>query len=411
VVEELRVVAAEGFVGGYRAPSATTEDLGRSSAASVLSKVLTEGPLARSEIAARVGLTRATVTRVTNRLIELGLLVEGAPRRDNPGRPLVPLALAGTDRVAVSVHFGALESRVGLVDLQGNVLLELRDNYPDHEPAHLVEIVAGRVMDLVAAHGTARRILGVGASVGGWVHPETGDVVSFEPLGWENVPLADLIADATHLPVHFDQFARGLARAERMYGAARDLEDVLLVWIGSFVGAALVHDGDVRRGPHGAAGTIAHFPVRGAHTERCECGRLGCLVSAVNDQALLAEAVRRGLVPDEAGIRDLVQLGTMPWTGVPDLFAEVAATAGEAAAAMADLTNPSAVLVAGLVTTAPTYLESFRCALVGNALLGNALEVRRSGFGDLAPTVASAAVLLGHYFDDPLGYESAAPLR
>jgi predicted NBD/HSP70 family sugar kinase len=399
-------VVSQSWVAGDRPASATAEDLGRSNAASILSAVLTDGPIARAEIAARVGLTRATVTRVTNRLIELGLLVEESPRRDNPGRPLIPLAMAGGDRAAISVHLGAHESRVGLVDLRGNILLELRDQYPDKDPEHLVEIVASRVASLVVEHGPSKRILGIGASIGGWVRPETGVVVRFEPLDWRDIPLAALLADATRLPVLLDQFARGLARAERMFGVARDLQDVLLLWLGSVVDSALVHDGDVQRGPDGAVGIIAHFPVRGSVDDSCPCGRVGCLGRTVTDEALLAEAHRRGLVSPETTIRELIRLADVPGTGVAELVTEIAEITAEAAAAMADLTNPSAVLVAGLLTTTPTFLPAFRKQLVARAVLGDAVEVRQSSFGDMAPTAASAAVLLGHFFADPIGHES-----
>ena len=401
----IRVAVSQTGAGGDRPVSATAEDVGRSNASSILSTVLTDGPIARAEIAARVGLTRATVTRVTNRLMELGLLVEEPPRRDNPGRPLIPLAMAGADRAAISVHLGARESRVGLVDLQGNILIELRDRYPDKEPEHLIETVASRVASLVAEHGSSKRILGIGASIGGWVRPETGVVVRFEPLDWRDVPLAAMLADATRLPVLLDQFARGLARAERMFGAARNLQDVLLVWLGSVVDAALVHDGDVQRGPDGAVGIITHFPVRGSIDDSCPCGRVGCLGRALTDEALVAEAHRRGLVPSEATIRDLIRLADVPWTGVPELVTEIAGITAEAVAAMADLTNPSAVLVAGLLTTTPTFLPAFREELGARAVLGGALEVRKSSFGDMAPTAASAAVLIGHFFADPIGFE------
>ena len=64
----------------------TAEGLGRANAGLILSAVLAEGSIARAELADRVGLTRATVTRVVSRLTEMGLLVEGSPRRDSPGR-------------------------------------------------------------------------------------------------------------------------------------------------------------------------------------------------------------------------------------------------------------------------------------------------------------------------------------
>lgn len=399
--------ASSGFVAGTAPVGGTTEALGRSNAAAILSRVLIDGPLARAEVADRVGLTRATVTRATTQLIELGLLSEGAPRRDNPGRPLVPLSVSGGDRAVVSLHFGALESRVGLVDLQGTVLVEERDAYATAEPDGIVDGVAARVRQVVEEHGPGRRLLGVGASVGGWVHPDSGVVVRFDPLGWRDVPLAQLVAERTGMPVHFDQFARGLALAERMYGTARGLEDFLLVWVGSIVDAALVQEGAVRRGGDGAAGTIVHFPVREPGSAVCECGRRGCLAHQVRDQALVAEAVRQGLVPPSTTIRELVGMADGPSGGVPELVDAAADTLAEAAAAMADLTNPDAVLVAGLVTTSSRYRDAFLRTFRERSSVAEKADVRYSGFGDLAPSIASAAVLLGRYFADPLGFERA----
>ena len=105
------VFTPTGFAAPTRMTVGTTEGIGRANAATILSTVLVEGPLARSEIAERVGLTRATVTRVSNRLIEIGLLKEGSPRRENLGRPLIPLAMSGEDRVAISVHLQGFPGR------------------------------------------------------------------------------------------------------------------------------------------------------------------------------------------------------------------------------------------------------------------------------------------------------------
>lgn len=394
-----------GVIATPRLSIATTEGLGRANAASILTSVLLQGPLARAEIADRVGLTRATVTRVSNRLIELGLLKEGTPRRTNPGRPLVPLELAGGERVALAVHFGAVESRVGVVDLQGRVLAEERDRYTSHDPQRLTAAVSARARDLIERHGSRCIFVGVGASVGGWVEPESGEVIRFDPLGWRHVPLADLLSREIGMPLHLDQFVRGLAVAERMFGAARLMRDFLELWLGNVVGAALVHDGAIRRGPSGASGIVTHFPVRSGNDRLCECGRSGCFVTSLNDDAVLAEAGRRSIAAPDAGIRDLVRLAHDGDAGMLGLVDELATVAGEAAAAMADLVSPSALVVAGLITTAPGYVESFRSSLAARAELGDILEVRASEFGDLAPTIASGSVMLDAYYRDPLGYE------
>ena len=113
----------EGPASGFSPPSRemreTSADVGTANAAAVLQVLLAEGPLARAEIADRVGLTRGTVTRVTGRLLAIGLLVEGEPLPSQFGRPLVPLALAASARLSATAHLGAEEARLGLVGIDG----------------------------------------------------------------------------------------------------------------------------------------------------------------------------------------------------------------------------------------------------------------------------------------------------
>ncbi|MDJ0336399.1 ROK family transcriptional regulator [Salinibacterium sp. G-O1] len=393
-----------GLAASARQAGGTPVDLGRANAASVLGAILAEGPLARAEIADRVGLTRATVTRVTNRLIELGIVREGEPRRENPGRPLIPIELAGEGRSVITLHFGAHETRIGAVDLCGRVLAEWREPYRSPDPAVVVRDAIRKIVEMRSQMETTTRILGVAASVGGWVEPDSGVVVRFEPLGWAEVPLGSMLSDSLDLPLYFDQMVRGLALAERMFGAARGADDFVEMWIGNVVGAALVQDGSIRRGPRGAAGTIAHFPVRGGSDTRCECGRSGCLERSVSDEAVLAAAERDGLAHTTV-LRDIVELAQADAPGARDLIARVARMAGEAGAAMADLVNPPLFVVAGLITTAPDYVNEFRRQFTRMAKLSELVEVRASEFGDLAPTIASASLLLDAYYRDPFGFE------
>ena len=397
--------ARAGLVSTTRLPFATVEGLGRANAGLILAAVLAEGPLARAEIADRVGLTRATVTRVVARLIQLGLIREGRPRRDSPGRPMVPLTLAGDDRAVVSVHFGAHECRVGLVDLRGRVLDESRDRYATTDPELIVEMVGHRVAALVTKAAGRVRLLGVGASIGGWLQSENGEVVRFDPLGWQRVPLAALLARSIDLPLHLDQVVRGLALAERMFGAARGLDDFVEMWVGTVVGAAVVHDGVVRRGVTGASGMIAHFPTRDPSGTACDCGRFGCLESSVNDDAILEAARARGILGLGADVRDLVDLAQRGDDRARALLAEKGEIAGESAAALADVIDPAAWVIAGISTTADAFLEAFVRSFSAHAQRTDTLDVRASAFGDLAPTIASASVLLDAYYRDPLGFE------
>jgi predicted NBD/HSP70 family sugar kinase len=391
-------------VGGPQ-PLTTSDDLRRSNAATVLRSVLVGGPLARAEIASRLGMTRATVTRVTGQLVEAGLLREGVPRRSAPGRPMVPLELAGSERLALSVHIGALELRVGLVNIRGEVVLEQRYPYAGRQPTEVAAVIARGVDDVIGLVPHNGSLLGISASVGGWVDVSGQLVVQYEPLGWKDVPL-DSILPEIGLPRYFDQLVRGLALAENMYGVARGASDFLELWTGSVLGASLTEEGVVRRGPRGGAGGIDHFRTRLSGIA-CACGRDDCLFSVASDGALIDAAVSRGILRPGGSMRTLIDIVGDGDDQARDLLHERAEVAGEAAAVMADLLGPGLLVIAGLVTTAPGYQNAFERGFRNRAGQGAITPVVTSMFGDLAPTVASAAILLDAYFHDPLAFEKS----
>lgn len=396
------------MVSTTRLPVSTAEGLGRANAGLILARVLAEGSIARAELADRVGLTRATVTRMVAKLIEMGLLLEGSPRRDSRGRPMIPLLLAAEDRAVVAVHFGATEFRVGLVDLRGRVLDESRERYVSKEPDQVVQAVTQRVKLLAAKKSQSMKILGVGASIGGWVSADPVQVVRFDPLGWRNVPLVSLLESALALPVILDQVVRGLALAESMFGAARELEDFLELWIGNVVGVALVQQGAVQSGTAGAWGMIAHLPTRSQTEFTCDCGRRDCLEKSISDQSIISSGHRAGIIESSSDVRDIVQLADSGNESAIAVLREKGAVAGEVAAAIANIVDPVGCIVAGLSSTSTAFMDSFIAAFSRNALRSEELVVRSSAFGDLAPTIASASVLLNAYYRDPLGFEKSA---
>src|SRR4051794_33449326 len=283
------------FVAPAPDPYGSSADVGRVNAEAVLRALLAEGPLPRAAIADSVGVTRATVSRVTGRLIEIGLLREEEPIRPNLGRPLVPLALDGSDRAVATAHFGVSEMRIGLVDVRGDVLVERRFPNPDGGPADFVRLAAAELRSVVEDELGERHLLGVGASIGGWVNPETGYVVRFNALDWKDVPLARMLAAELDWPLRLDQMVRGIALAEGMFGAARHDRDFVELWLGNIIGAAVVTDGSIRRGASGASGLLGHMPVRGGESVECVCGRRGCLGSVASDYAALDRARSRGV--------------------------------------------------------------------------------------------------------------------
>lgn len=391
------------FTSEARPGRAVSDDLRRGNVASVARALLVDGPLARAELAERLALTRATVTRVVAQLLDVGLISEGEARRVAAGRPMIPLDLNADRRAVISVHLGAFEVRIGLVDIRGRVLLEQRFAYAGTRPDEVCALISHGVDDVRASVPPDCRLLGLSASIGGWVDPASSEVVHYEPLGWADVPLRDVIPDLG-IPRRFDQLVRGLALAERMFGVARDRDDFVVLWSGNVLGAASVSQGVVQHGLRGGAGEIEHLPT-GVTGRTCPCGGRGCLGVIATDDAIRVEAEARGILRPGGSLRTFLRIVADDDEAALQLLRERAAGFGHAAAVLADFRAPELCVISGLITTAPQYVDSFTSSLRTRSALGDSLDVRRSEFGDQAPTIASAAFLLDEYFRDPLAFE------
>ncbi len=247
-------------------------------AATVLRSVLEHGPVARSTIARLTGLSAATVTKQYAELAERGLVREVDTRipRVTIGRPHVPVDIDVDRHVACGVHIAYGHTTLALVDLRGRVLAEERE---PHRGTHHVEVlrrVAERVPAFLRRHD--RVPLGVGVATGGRV--DGGTIAEHSQLGWKDVRARDYLTNALDLGVQVESHSRALARAEQLFGNdARARTNLVHLFVGNVVDAAIVTAGAVHSGPGGAAGEISAsqaperqhaLPVR---TNRVPAGR------------------------------------------------------------------------------------------------------------------------------------------
>ena len=165
-------------------------------ASAVALEVLIHGPLGRAELARRLGLAPATLTRISTELIASGLLAEvpEATQRTS-GRPTIPLDVVPSSHYFLGIKLtdSALDATV--IDLKATP----RDSYcvplESLTPVRVVRAIA----DLAHLARSTYRVDAIGIAVGGIVNAD-GAVESAPFLKWNNVPLASLVSEATHLP-------------------------------------------------------------------------------------------------------------------------------------------------------------------------------------------------------------------
>ncbi|GAA1718937.1 hypothetical protein GCM10009809_13480 [Isoptericola hypogeus] len=263
----------------------------------VLDVVRDLGPVARGAIAARTGLSPATVTGIAGRMIELGMLVESDVHQGARGRPARLLELGDDAFVVAGARVATDHVDVVLVSLRGEVVVSHREPLGSTDPSDVARAVARAVA--AVSDGRSSSLFGVGVAVSGVVDHARGRVRHSGSLGWEDVPLRDELDHALGRSTTLDSYVNCLAQRLLLFDRSRNGRDLLVVNVGISLGASIVVQGAIHRGFDGAVGGLAHSRLPGGGpSRRCHCGAVDCLETRASRWGIEQELERRGLPLD-----------------------------------------------------------------------------------------------------------------
>lgn len=258
----------------------------------------------RAEIAALTALSGMTVTNVSRRLLDSGLVLEDGTRMSGPGKPAAVLKLNPDGGFAVGVHIDPAAVTYVLVDLSGTVRDHSKSGTPTAgNPTGVISEMANAIETLIERSEVDRsRILGIGIASPGPVNVEDGVVLNPPMLpNWHRVALRRSLAEATGLPVLLEKDATAAVVAELWFGEPGSKRDFAFMYYGTGLGTGLAVAGEVVRGITSNAGDAGHMTVD-PQGEICTCGRRGCVGFITVPRALVKRAVQdEVLTADEAG--------------------------------------------------------------------------------------------------------------
>ncbi len=214
---------------------------------------------------------------------------------------------------------------------------------------------------------------GVGIGIPGPVNSQ-GVVNHCVNLGWGVVPVSEELEKLSGLPVMAGNDANVAAMGEAFVGAGKNSDSIVMITLGTGVGAGIIIDGKILAGHNGAAGECGHIHVNDHETEACGCGNYGCLEQYASATGIVRMANRMLADSDDpSSLRDLDEITSKDVFDAAkngDEFAgkvvrEVCDILGKAIAAICNVVNPEMVVIGGGVSNAGSILlnemdEAFR---------------------------------------------------
>ena len=306
---------------------------------SVALEVLLHGAQSRAQLAGRLGLSAATLTRVVKPLVAAGILEESeAVRTPGRGRSSLPLDVVpgryrfiGVKLTEESVYAVVTDLRAGILDQEVVSLDSL-------QVADVVALVSRIVADFQVRSEVP--VSAVGVTVGGQV--EAGEMVADSPfLHWHEVPFRALLSESLGIRVHLDNDVVGLTRAQHWFGKGRGHENFALLTIGAGIGYGLViNDEMVPTSIH----PVSHFPVNPLGP-LCPLGHRGCATAYLASPSIMSAAsVGHGRMLGYDEVLDLARADD-PVAG--RVVREAAQALGRTAAAISTFTGVERIILSG----------------------------------------------------------------
>ncbi|CAN5506087.1 ROK family transcriptional regulator [soil metagenome] len=356
----------------------------RSAKSATIAALLQHEQLSRSELAEITGASAASITEVSQNLLEQGLLVEQPIPQTvkGRGRPSVHLRLQASHAYFIGVSISEIATPMVITDLQGHILA--RQPVPFCKtPAELVATIRKSYPILLRDAGVPRsRVRGVGITVAGIVDSDLGVCRYSASLNWRDVPVSELIGKALKLPAWVDNDANAVAVGEKFFGRARDSLNFTSIVLGRTIGSAHYMHGMLYRGHDGGAGEIGHITIDPKGL-LCRCGRNGCLDTIAGGGALRAAAKACGLAV--SGMRDLEEFAVQGNTDAARLLRNAGAALGSAVAYLVHINNPQCIFFTDMEGFENGVFRTATRQTIENSILPRFLGSTEILFSDAEP--------------------------
>lgn len=317
---------------------------------SALDLLVSSGPLTRTQIGERTGLSKVTASQLLARLEDRGLVAVVGEQAGGRGPNAALYAVVPSSAYVAGLDVGPKSVTAGIADITGHIAAEVTVE-PGSDAVSLVHHAVVKACRSAKVPLAKLNALVIGTP--GVVDPRTGDVQFIYDLPHWHAGVLEALRRDLRIPVMIENDVNLGALAEKECGAARDVDDFALLWADRGLGLAVVLGGRLHRGFSGGAGEIGYLPVPGAalpekDTESVTwgmpalAGGLGALAGA---DAVRALARSHGF--DEPTAVECVRAAVSAGTSGGPFLDELATRLAYGVASVTIVLDPELVLISG----------------------------------------------------------------
>jgi len=364
----------------------------------LLNEILKNSPISRAKLSEMTGLNKSTVSSQVNTLMKENLVFEIGQGQSSGGRRPVMLVFNKKAGYSVGIDVGVDYVNGILTDLEGTIVLDQHHHLECSSPEITKDILIEMIHHFIAnMPQSPYGLIGIGICVPGLI--DKNQKIVFAPnSNWRDIDLKSFIQKKFNVPVFIENEANAGAYGEKVFGAAKNHDNMIYASIGTGIGIGVIINNDLYRGVGGFSGEMGHMTID-FNGPKCSCGNRGCWELYASEKALLTSLQTKEKKVSTQDIIDLAHLNDIETLHALQNFGFYL---GIGLTNILNTFNPQAIILRNsIIESHPMVLHSIKSEVSSRVYsqLDNSYELLPSFLGKNAPALGMSSIVIDHFLD------------
>ncbi|MDN4140433.1 transcriptional repressor XylR [Bacillus velezensis] len=364
----------------------------------LLNEILKNSPISRAKLSEMTGLNKSTVSSQVNTLMKENLVFEIGQGQSSGGRRPVMLVFNKKAGYSVGIDVGVDYVNGILTDLEGTIVLDQHHHLECSSPEITKDILIEMIHHFIAnMPQSPYGLIGIGICVPGLI--DKNQKIVFAPnSNWRDIDLKSFIQKKFNVPVFIENEANAGAYGEKVFGAAKNHDNMIYASIGTGIGIGVIINNDLYRGVGGFSGEMGHMTID-FNGPKCSCGNRGCWELYASEKALLTSLQTKEKKVSTQDIIDLAHLNDIETLHALQNFGFYL---GIGLTNILNTFNPQAIILRNsIIESHPIVLHSIKSEVSSRVYshLDNSYELLPSILGKNAPALGMSSIVIDHFLD------------